>query len=250
MTDEGTAAEQADPADDGLHWGSVLRIGLLLVVMLFMLWLVFNVDLPSLGELQHYVGEMRSTVADFGWWALPVFAAAYAAVALTPIPVTVMAVSGGILFGTVQGSIGSIAGVLAGCWGAYWLARLLGQTLVRRLLGRRFAKLEGKLDSQGFEGVFLLRVMPGMPYWPINYGSGAFGVPQRDFVVATGMAAVPGQLSLVSIGAFAVDPSVLGGIVVALAWALVLVMTIWSYRSLRGTSSRELPGSSMVNGND
>lgn len=249
MTKDETPTEQTDPDDTGLL-GSVLRVGLLVAVVFFMLWLVLNVDLPTLSDVQADVAMLRSTIADFGWWALPAFAVAYALVAVTPIPVTIMAVSAGILFGTIQGSLLSIAGVLLGSWGAYWLARALGRSLVRRLLGDRFAGLEEKLDSQGFEGVFLLRVMPGMPYWPINYGSGAFGVPQRDFVVATGMAAIPGQVSLVAIGAFAISPSVVNGIVVVLSWAVVLVMTIWAYRSLRGTSSRDLPGSGLVGGDD
>ncbi|NLE96921.1 MAG: VTT domain-containing protein [Propionibacterium sp.] len=211
-----------------------------------MLWLVLNVQVPSLGEVQGSVDELRDTIGQFGWAALPIFAVAYAAVAVTPIPVTVMAVTAGILFGTIEGSIVSVVGVLIGCWGAYWLARALGHDTVRRLLGRRSANIEERLSNQGFATVFLLRVMPGMPYWPVNYGSGAFGVGQRDFVIASGLAAIPGQISLVAIGAFVVDPSLWTGIVVAVSWAVVIVMTVWSYKSLRGTSKRELPGSALA----
>ncbi len=232
------------------RWSSILRVGLLVVFATVMLWLVLSVDMPSIGELRGSLGEFRSSLSGLGWLALPAFALAYAAVALTPIPVTVMAVSAGLLFGTLLGGAVSVVGVLLGCWGAYWLARVIGKEAVRRLLGRRSDRIEDRLADHGFSAVFLFRVMPGMPYWPVNYGAGAFGVTQRDFVVGTMVAAVPGQLSLVAIGAFAAEPSLLNGIIVAAAWGVVLVMTVWSYRSLRGLSDRELPGASLAAAGD
>jgi uncharacterized membrane protein YdjX (TVP38/TMEM64 family) len=233
-----------------LHWPSLLRAGLLLVVIVTMIWLVLYVDLPSFAELQDSVGLWRGRVEDLGWLALPAFAGAYAAIAVTPIPVTIMALMAGVLFGTVVGSLASVVGVLIGCWAAYWLARAVGQTTVRRILGRRTTRLEERLGDRGFDAVFLLRIMPGMPYWPVNYASGAFGVAQRDFAVATLLAAIPGQIALVAVGAFAVDPSVVTGIVVLLSWGIVLGMTVWSYRSLRGTADHELPGAGLVSADD
>lgn len=222
------------PAATEPRLGSTLRGVLLIAVVLGMVWLVLNVQLPSLRELREGVDDLRASVTRLGWWALPAFAVAYAAVAVTPIPVTIMAVTAGILFGTVAGSVVSVLGVLVGCWGAYWLARALGQATVSRLLGRRSAGIEERLRDQGFEAVFLLRVMPGLPYWPVNYGSGAFGVSQRDFVLATGLAAIPGQISLVAIGTFLIVPSVWRGVVVAVSWVAVLGLTWWGYRRLRG----------------
>lgn len=239
MTDE---RPEREGTSQWLQWGSLLRTGALLLVALVMVWLVLNVDLPSLDELQESVADIREAIEGFGWAGWLVFSAAYGLVALTPIPVTIMAVTAGILFGTLTGSIVSVIGALLGCWGAYWLARALGRTVVQRLLGRRGDTIERHLTERGFNAVFLLRLMPGMPYWPVNYGSGAFGVPQRDFLVASGFAAIPGQVSLVAIGVFMVNPTLFNGIVLGAAWVVTVVMTIWSYRSLRGTSSRELPG--------
>src|SRR5699024_7177446 len=70
----------------------------------------------------------------------------------------------------------------------------------------------------------------GFPYWPVNYGSGALGVDNRTFLIATLASSLPGQLSLVAVGAFIGDPTILNGIVVAASWALVIVLTIFSVR--------------------
>lgn len=228
-----------------MQWGSLLRTGALLVVGLGMVWLVLNVDLPTVEEVREHVGDLREGLEGLGWLGLLLFVGAYALVAVTPIPVTIMAVTAGILFGTLGGTLLSVVGALLGSLGGYWLARALGRDVTLKLLGSRAETIERQLHDRGFGAVFLLRLMPGMPYWPVNYGSGAFGVKQRDFLVASGIANIPGQVSLVAIGTFVVDPSAINGAVVVAAWIVVIVMTIWAWRSLRGTAGKDLPGTKL-----
>src|SRR5699024_12429506 len=63
-----------------------------------------------------------------------------------------------------------------------------------------------------FRSVCTLRLLFGVFYWPVNYGSGALAVPSRDFLIATIVSSLPGQLSLVAIGAFIADSNLLHGI--------------------------------------
>lgn len=229
------ASEHEDPiqpaperatADSGIHWDSIIRNTALIIVLLVLLWLAFNVRLPSADSLQQMI-------ASWGWAAWLVFIGTYALVALTPIPVTVMAVTGGLLFGTLEGSVLSMIGVFIGCWGAYWIARGLGRHTTARLLGSHYRTAERHLNRAGFQAVVMLRLLPGFPYWPVNYGSGAFGVSQRDFLLASALAIIPGQVSLVAIGSFISNPGVANGVVVGIGWAVVLVMTWWAYRRWR-----------------
>ena len=207
----------------GFHWDSLIRNSLLVLVLLILLWLAFNVRLPSIDALH----EM---IASWGWAAWLVFIGTYAVVALTPIPVTVMAVTAGLLFGFSVGTLLSVIGVLIGCWGAYWIARGLGRESVAKMLGSHHRTVEQHLDQAGFQAVVVLRLLPGFPYWPVNYGSGAFGVGQRDFLLASVLSVIPGQISLVAIGNFISAPNVLNGVIVGISWIAVLVLTIWAYR--------------------
>ena len=209
--------------EDEFDWAGLVRNTALILVLLLMLWLAFNVRLPSLDQL-------HDVIASWGWAAWLVFIGVYAVVALTPIPVTVMAVTGGLLFGFLEGALLSVIGVLIGCWGAYWIARGLGRESIAKLLGSRYRTVEHHLDQAGFQAVAGLRLLPGFPYWPVNYGSGAFGVSQRDYLLASILSVIPGQVSLVAIGNFISTPSVLNGVVVGVAWVAVLVLTIWAYR--------------------
>ncbi len=211
---------------DGTPWGSILRNIALVLTLVTMLWLAFNVRLPDLGTLQ-------ADIAGLGTWGVAAFVVLYALVALTPIPVTIMAVTGGLVFGIPVGTALSMIGVVAGCWGAYWLARGLGRETVMRLLGSHAGMVEDRLEGGGFYAVCTLRLLPGVPYWPVNYGSGALAVPSRDFLIATIVSSLPGQLSLVAIGAFIADSNLLHGIIVAISWTAVLVLTFLAFRRWR-----------------
>lgn len=219
----------------GTSWDSLIRNGALLAVLLVMVWLVFNVNLPSAAELESHIDH-------FGWSAWLVFVGAYALVALTPIPVTVMAVTGGLLFGAALGSLLSVIGVLIGCWGGYWIARALGTDLVRRVLGSHGPKVESYLAGAGFEAVTTLRLMPGIPYWPVNYGSGAFGIDQRTFLAASVASVIPGQVSLVALGAVVAHQTWYNVTTLVLAWTTVVMMTMFASRRWKraGRESRDL----------
>jgi len=216
-----SVAHHAQP--QRFDWEALLRNTALVIVLLLLLWSVFNVQLPSASRL-------RDLIEAWGWAAWLVFIGIYAVVAMTPIPVTVMAVTGGLLFGLVEGTILSVIGVLIGCWGAYWLARGLGREVTIKLLGSHNRNVQQHLSQAGFQAVVMLRLLPGFPYWPVNYGSGAFGVGQREFMLASLISVVPGQVSLVAIGSFISTPDVLHGVVVVVGWIIVLVLTIWAYR--------------------
>lgn len=221
----------ASPAHGHVPWGTVLRNVALVTVVLVMIWLAFNVRLPS-------IAGIRADVEAAGAWGPIVFVLLYAAVATTPIPVTIMAVAGGMIFGVPLGTLLSLIGVVTGCLGGYGIARLLGERTVMRLLGSHAAVVEDRLAGGGFYAVCTLRLMPGIPYWPVNYGSGALGVTARDFLVATLLASLPGQLSLVAVGAFMGSPDVPHGVVLGCSWALVIVLTVLAFRRWRGTRAQ------------
>ncbi len=194
--------------------------------------MVFNVRLPSLDALQ-------KDISDLGGWGFGAFIGLYALVAATPIPITIMAVAGGLIFGLPIGTALSMVGVMVGCYGGYWIARGLGHATVMKLLGSHAESVEDQLTNGGFYAVCAARLMPGLPYWPVNYGSGALGIDSRTFLLATVVSSLPGQLSLVAVGAFIGHPTVLNGIAVGIAWSLVIVLTIFAFRRWRSTRKAE-----------
>lgn len=202
---------------------SVISMILLVVIIGVLIWINFNVNVPSPEAL-------RAMIQGYGWAGWLIFIGITALIAITPIPVTIPALVAGSLYGALEGSVFSFTGVLIGSWIGYWLARLTGQTVTFKLLGRYGKTVKKYLKNAGFLTMCTARLMPGLPYWPVNYGAGALGVNQEMFIAATFIASIPGQVSLVSLGAFAVEPTLVNGIILVSAWIVVLVSTWISYR--------------------
>lgn len=226
------ASDDAGGRRSRLDWPTILRNIALGLAVLAAVWAVFNVRLPSIDVLQ-------KDIAAAGFWGFGIFILIYALVAATPIPVTIMATAGGLIYGLPFGTLWSMIGVVLGCWGGYWIARALGRDTVLKLLGSHAESVESRLTGGGFYAVCTLRLMPGFPYWPVNYGSGALGIDNRTFLTATVVSSLPGQLSLVAVGAFIGEPNVLNGIAVGVSWALVITLTIITMRRWKRTRDAE-----------
>ncbi|WP_031546824.1 TVP38/TMEM64 family protein [Salinicoccus luteus] len=202
---------------------SILSLIILIVLGASLLWAGFNLNLPE-------PEEMREIILSYGWAGWLVFLGITAAFAITPIPITVPALVAGSLYGLIIGTVLSLSGVMLGSWIGYWLARTLGQRITFQLLGSHGSLVENYLRNAGFWAMCTVRLMPGLPYWPVNYGAGALGIKQYAFISATLLASIPGQVSLVALGAFAVNPSVFRGVIVIVAWIAVVTLTWVSYR--------------------
>ncbi|CEA02171.1 TVP38/TMEM64 family inner membrane protein YdjZ [Jeotgalicoccus saudimassiliensis] len=216
---------------DAFSLRSIISLLTLIAFIGLLIWLSFNVNVPEPEVL-------KEIIQGYGWAGWLIFIVITALIAITPIPVTIPAFVAGSLYGVIAGSLFSFVGVLAGSWIGYWLARFTGQDLTFKILGRHGPTVKEFLGNAGFLTMCTARLMPGLPYWPVNYGAGALGVSQHTFLSATFVASIPGQVSLVALGAFAVNQSIFNGIILITSWITVLVSTIVSYRYWRNTHKR------------
>src|SRR5699024_3521942 len=180
---------------DAFSLRSIISLFTLVLFIGILIWLSFNVNIPEPEVL-------KEMIQSYGWAGWLVFIGITALIAITPIPVTIPALVAGSLYGVIAGSLFSFTGILIGSWIGYWLARLTGQDLTFKLLGRHGPAVKKYLGDAGFLAMCTARLMPGLPYWPVNYGAGALGVSQYSFLSATFIASLPGQISLVALGAF------------------------------------------------
>ncbi|MFC3899893.1 TVP38/TMEM64 family protein [Aliicoccus persicus] len=210
---------------------SILSLFGLVLVIGILIWVSFNVDVPRPAEL-------REMVQGYGWAGWLIFIGITALIAITPIPVTIPALVAGSLYGVIEGTLFSYTGVAIGSWLGYWLARFTGQKWTFKILSGHGRTVKKYLSNAGFLAMCTARLMPGLPYWPVNYGAGALGVTQSTFVSATLLATLPGQISLVALGSFAANQSLFNGIVLVSAWVVVLVGTWTSYRYMKKSQKR------------
>ncbi len=123
-------------------------------------------------------------------WAGPLYVIAYAVIATLGLPITVLSVVGGALFGAMRGMLLAWTGAMIATVTAHLMARSIGQDSVRRFLGRHH--LLGQLRKRSdFWTLLRLRVLPVAPFAVLDYVAGFVGIPLRILLLATAIGVLP-----------------------------------------------------------
>ena len=143
----------------------------------------FRLERPE--QLLAVAGKARNNP-----WAQPLYVIAFTVIATLGLPITVLAILGGALFGTLRGMVLAwIAAMLATVAG-YVLARSIGQGSVRRYLGRHhfLTRLQKRSD---FWALVALRNLPLAPFAVLTYLAGLVGISLRVLLLATAIGSLP-----------------------------------------------------------
>ncbi|HEY3114933.1 MAG TPA: VTT domain-containing protein [Gemmatimonadaceae bacterium] len=165
-----------------------LRLALLpalVLVALTLAWRLGYFDLARREPLVALVRQVRHTsVAGL------VYVIAYAVIAALGVPITVLSIIGGALFGTARGAVLAWSGAMAATLMAHTLARSIGQKSVRRLFGRHHL-LDRLRKRSDFWLLLRLRLVPVGPFAMLDYVAGLLGVSLRVLLLATALGVLP-----------------------------------------------------------
>lgn len=178
--------------------------------------------------------RLRAAVESAGWAGAVVFVVGYALIVLAPTPASLLTILAGVLFGIWWGTLLAWAGALLGAVGGFALGRRLGRPAVDRLLGGRLQQADRVLGDHGLVAVLLVRLVPVLPFTPLNYAAGLLRVRPGDYLLGTALGIVPGALAYAAVGASGADPL---GIVVG-AGGLVALAVIGSLLGRRLVAGR------------
>lgn len=217
--------DDTQPATRRLGRGSVVRLGLLAVLVLLLLvaWLTGRV--PE-------VDALRERVEDAGAWGPFVFVVGYAALALLPTPKGLMTALGAVLFGFAVGAVLAWAAAMLAALVAFGLSRLLGRAAVDRIIGGRLDRVDALMREHGLVAVVAVRLVPVLPYTAINYAAGLVPVGLAAYLLGTAVGMVPGTVAYAALGAFGTSPGRLS-VGLAVFVALAVVATLVGRRMLR-----------------
>ena len=175
---------------------------LLAIVIPIMAVALLASQLERLPQVRAFIASMQSL--DGEWWAVPLFVLAYAVFALFLLPVGLLSATAALVWGwKVGGAIDLLACTLAAL-PPFFLARSGLARWVERHIRRDEVPA---LDSPFI--LFLLRVVPLVPYVALNYIAGsATRIRTRDYVLTT----VAGSVPIVFLFAFFVDTMAAGAV--------------------------------------
>ena len=186
---------------DRVDWGRVSwgrwALGALAVVV------VLGVGLFLLRDAG--LSDLRRTVQSAGLWAPLVFVLLQGTVTVAPVPRTVFTVAAGVLFGSISGLLLTITGTALAAATAYGLVRLVGGRFAERHADRSAVVwVRGRLETSGLLAMVSLRLIPALPFAPLNYALALARARFGPYVLGTVLGVLPGTVSIVVLGDAAV----------------------------------------------
>ncbi|KAE9591434.1 hypothetical protein Lal_00038898 [Lupinus albus] len=139
---------------------------------------------------------------DLGPWGPLVLAVAYIPLTVLAVPASVLTLGGGYLFGLPVGFVADSIGATVGAGAAFLLGRTIGRSFVVSKLKDypQFRSVAIAISRSGFKIVFLLRLVPLLPFNMLNYLLSVTPVSIGEYMLASWLGMMPITLALVYAG--------------------------------------------------
>lgn len=176
---------------------ALLRVGLLaLLVGGLFLWAALSGQRPSAERVEEWAD-------GFGAWGPLLYVGLSAALSCVFVPGPLLAGVAGALFGSGLGSLVALAAGTLAATTQLLITRYVAGRQANALLPERAHRLDSFLERRGFVAVFLVRLIPGVPYVLTNYSAGLTRLRARDMAAGTALGAAPKTYAYVTlVGSF------------------------------------------------
>lgn len=185
--------------------GFLRRLPLLVILLVALIGAFTLKDFLSFEALQNN-REALLTFRDANYLGTVLgFMAVYILIVGFSLPgATVATLTGGFLFGVFPGALFNIVAATIGAVGIFLAARWgLGERLAVRMQNSDGAvkKIKDGIDENQWSVLFLIRLVPAVPFFVANLVPALVGVPLYRFVISTFFGIIPGGVVYTSVGA-------------------------------------------------
>jgi uncharacterized membrane protein YdjX (TVP38/TMEM64 family) len=191
------------PAPSSSTW--LRRLPILVILGAALVGAVVLRDDLSFEALARHRDELLAYRDAHYLWSVLVFLAAYVAIVGLSLPGgTIATLTGGFLFGLFPGVLYNVLGAGTGAVLIFLAARSgFGEALSRKLegAGGRAARLQSGLRENEWSVLFLMRLVPLVPFFIANLIPALVGTSLWRFAVSTFLGIIPGALVFTSVGA-------------------------------------------------
>ena len=197
-----TMTTQSAPQEKG---GLARRLPLIAVIAAALLGAFFLRDYLSFDAL----AENRERLLAFRdanyLLAALAFIGLYVVVVAFSLPgATVMTLTGGFLFATFPGALFNVLAATIGATLIFLAARLgLGDRLASKMDASEgiAGRIKAGIDENQWSTLFLIRLVPAVPFFVANVLPALFGVPLWRYAITTFLGIIPGAVVYTSVGA-------------------------------------------------
>ncbi|MDD4797877.1 MAG: TVP38/TMEM64 family protein [Eubacteriales bacterium] len=202
----------------------------LILLAALLTWGVLALKRTPYWQILSSAPALRDWVASFGAWGPAVFfAIQFFQVILAPIPGSVTALAGALLFGFWPGVLLSVSAMVLGSATAFFLARRFGRPLVRALVGEAvMTKYVDALAGRGMGVLFMMFLLPFFPDDALCFIAGLTALPFAAFLLAILVTRPAGLIFSSLVGAGVIAVPVWGWVSIAVLSA-VFLWASWKY---------------------
>jgi uncharacterized membrane protein YdjX (TVP38/TMEM64 family) len=137
--------------------------------------------------------------------AVALFVGVYVLIVAFSLPgATVATLTGGFLFGVFPGALFNVFAATAGATLIFLAARWgLGERLAARMDASEglVRRIKAGIDDNQWSMLFLIRLVPAVPFFVANLVPALVGVPLYRYIVSTFFGIIPGAVVFTSVGA-------------------------------------------------
>ena len=133
--------------------------------------------------------NLEEFISGFGFLSPLVFIIIYAVLTALLFPGIILSFVGAVLFGVVNGTIYNLIGAVIGASLCFFISRLLGRRFVEGLF--KNTRFYNKIEDNGFNMIFILRLLPMVPYNVLNFVSGVLKINFKDYFFASLFGMIP-----------------------------------------------------------
>ena len=144
--------------------------------------------------------ELRDWSTSMGPWLPLAFLGAHIVVTVLPFPRTAFTLAAGLLFGPLLGIALAVTASTVSALIALGLVRAAGWQLSRLVRHQAVDRVDARLRERGWLAVMSLRLVPVVPFAPLNYAVGASAVRVLPYTLATVAGVLPGTAAVVILG--------------------------------------------------
>ena len=173
----------------------------LIVISFFWLIYFFNRDFFELKTLFIYLETIQNYISNNFLFSFLIFTFSYCFLIVCNFPIaSLLSLIGGFLYGTWIGGIGIIIGGTLGSFIVFLLAKSFFHDYITKKLLHKYPFINQYFQKNELELMFLIRLIPGIPFFAQNLILAGLGGKRVKFLFTTLLGLSPWAMIFASIG--------------------------------------------------
>ena len=172
-------------------------------LIIFSFWVIYflNRDFFELKTLFIYLEIIQNYISNNFLFSFFIFTLSYCFLIVCNFPIaSLLSLIGGFLYGTWLGGMGIIIGGTTGSLIVFLVAKLFYHDYVAKKLLHKYSFIHQFFQQNELELMFLIRLIPGIPFFAQNLILAGLGVNSLKFFLTTLVGLSPWAIIFASIG--------------------------------------------------